>query len=479
MAGSQESTAGKDVRDLEGADATENEAPTADTQAVSLAEALGNGTSSLTSPKSLGWERHPASTFPPARTPLDLSALFDADRNGFEIFAANHEALTRLSLLVDSATVIPLAGPVHSVDIAQLNLLSDAEFERSLAWHADPEADPRNHVGIDLAPEWHIAGEHTVYIRSETDHTSDSISRFFYHDPEFGTWVPVNENAEYQFRCLFEPHRCHAQLFAEVALKSGTVAQLFSPVYRTGAGGGRVADQYWTAVVHIPALTGAVAVRLSVGKSPTESGEDSYLFFARPWFGRAGRGHSPKWNTCPFNPSVRANLLELQSGTLDIFKMFQPIPAAYHDGLEHSLVLMRDDQVRLVSVSIQMPRTTTSELLDLDERPSSLGGLDPSLGGLDLEGPYQVSAEQGAESGPISADPSGATTPSQVFIMPAVSPNEPALVPPTTEEVQSSGAAHGPVRDGTIEVELPSGVKLRLRGAVDQAALRLILSALS
>ena len=33
--------------------------------------------------------------------------------------------------------------------------------------------------------------------------------------------------------------------------------------------------------------------------------------------------------------------------------------------------------------------------------------------------------------------------------------------------------------DGTIEVELPSGVKLRLSGAVDEAALRRVLSALS
>jgi hypothetical protein len=33
--------------------------------------------------------------------------------------------------------------------------------------------------------------------------------------------------------------------------------------------------------------------------------------------------------------------------------------------------------------------------------------------------------------------------------------------------------------DGVIEVELPSGVKLRLTGAVDEVALRRVLSALS
>jgi transposase len=33
--------------------------------------------------------------------------------------------------------------------------------------------------------------------------------------------------------------------------------------------------------------------------------------------------------------------------------------------------------------------------------------------------------------------------------------------------------------DGMIEVELPSGVKLRITGAVDEAALRRVLSALS
>lgn len=33
--------------------------------------------------------------------------------------------------------------------------------------------------------------------------------------------------------------------------------------------------------------------------------------------------------------------------------------------------------------------------------------------------------------------------------------------------------------DGIIEVELPSGVKLRLTGAIDEAALRRVLSALA
>jgi transposase len=38
---------------------------------------------------------------------------------------------------------------------------------------------------------------------------------------------------------------------------------------------------------------------------------------------------------------------------------------------------------------------------------------------------------------------------------------------------------HDRPADGTIEVELPSGVKLRLTGAVDEMALRRVLSALS
>ena len=61
------------------------------------------------------------------------------------------------------------------------------------------------------------------------------------------------------------------------------------------------------------------------------------------------------------------------------------------------------------------------------------------------------------------------------------------LVPPI-EELPSAAASVDPVptlpepdrpTDGIIEVELPSGVKLRLTGAVDEVALRRVLSALS
>ena len=58
---------------------------------------------------------------------------------------------------------------------------------------------------------------------------------------------------------------------------------------------------------------------------------------------------------------------------------------------------------------------------------------------------------------------------------------EPAAQLPSPETIDdapmvSPAASHG---DGLIEVELPSGVKLRLTGDIDEAALRRVLSALS
>jgi transposase len=64
----------------------------------------------------------------------------------------------------------------------------------------------------------------------------------------------------------------------------------------------------------------------------------------------------------------------------------------------------------------------------------------------------------------------------------------PVMVAPPVGEIPAASAAADPTpiladadrpADGVIEVELPSGVKLRITGAVDEAALRRVLSALS
>jgi transposase len=64
----------------------------------------------------------------------------------------------------------------------------------------------------------------------------------------------------------------------------------------------------------------------------------------------------------------------------------------------------------------------------------------------------------------------------------------PVRLAPPVEELPRAAASVDPVptlpetdrpADGIIEVELPSGVKLRLTGAVDEVALRRVLSALS
>ena len=58
------------------------------------------------------------------------------------------------------------------------------------------------------------------------------------------------------------------------------------------------------------------------------------------------------------------------------------------------------------------------------------------------------------------------------------------LAPPVEElalapaSIDSAPAEADRLADGVIEVELPSGVKLRLTGAVDEGALRRVLSAL-
>jgi transposase len=65
------------------------------------------------------------------------------------------------------------------------------------------------------------------------------------------------------------------------------------------------------------------------------------------------------------------------------------------------------------------------------------------------------------------------------FIPVAVGSAPVAQLPPPETIDDAPVVSAAPHSDGLIEVELPSGVKLRLTGDVDEAALRRVLSALS
>ena len=60
-----------------------------------------------------------------------------------------------------------------------------------------------------------------------------------------------------------------------------------------------------------------------------------------------------------------------------------------------------------------------------------------------------------------------------------VAPSIGQLEPPAASAEPAASSEDNQPAVGTIEVELPSGVKVRLTGAVDEAALRRVLSALS
>lgn len=65
------------------------------------------------------------------------------------------------------------------------------------------------------------------------------------------------------------------------------------------------------------------------------------------------------------------------------------------------------------------------------------------------------------------------------FIPVAVGSEPVAQLPPPETTVDAPPVSSAPHSDGLIEVEFPSGVKLRLTGDIDEAALRRVLSALS
>jgi transposase len=65
------------------------------------------------------------------------------------------------------------------------------------------------------------------------------------------------------------------------------------------------------------------------------------------------------------------------------------------------------------------------------------------------------------------------------FIPVAVASEPMAQLPPPEPTIDTPPVSSAPDSDGLIEVELPSGVRLRLTGNIDEAALRRVLSALS
>lgn len=161
------------------------------------------------------------------------------------------------------------------------NLLLNSDFSQGLA-HWEVGAD----FGVDFSPSTKPAGGHAAYLyrRAATDQDTTRLYRM-------PVTVPTRARA-FQLRGLFGYHRCLGHLGVQWLDVHGEIVDevQLQPKKPNACGETRFAD-YDLQEQRLTRPENAVAARLFVAKTPTESGQhDSFVFFTRLFFGPADLG---------------------------------------------------------------------------------------------------------------------------------------------------------------------------------------------
>lgn len=207
-------------------------------------------------------------------------------------------------------------------------------------------------TGVDLAPQWTLAGEPTFFIRSKDD-AGRGNTDFVLHNPLGGNSFAVSTGEEYSVSLLAAHHRCTATVRTIVRSRDERVLVERSVVVKPGTFGGQTEDGYEQVFFHLVIPEEAESVELWVTKSPTSEGEDSYVFLARPQIVRLGTSES--------DPLI------LEREALALYAAGLGEPAAYSIAIPASLieagaksaslnVYDGDTAVRLGETSIEVRR---------------------------------------------------------------------------------------------------------------------------
>jgi GT2 family glycosyltransferase/glycosyltransferase involved in cell wall biosynthesis len=224
-------------------------------------------------------------------------------------------------------------GAGHGVDpLLGINQLRNSDLEDGLqCWDVRPGEHTKGlRAGVDRNEAWSIKEVRTGYLRAKR---AASIDELVYADPIDGEFIPIRGDQRFAASGYFATRRCQGELtvqfFDQAMCLLGEVTQSIGK-----ARGGRKLKRYaHTAVAGVSPGVARFA-RLLVRKLPTASGEDSYLFFARLWFGYADSDVQSQWSPPPLAADV-VSWLRRRGPACRISRI--PLPAGCFDGETHTI----------------------------------------------------------------------------------------------------------------------------------------------
>jgi GT2 family glycosyltransferase len=150
-----------------------------------------------------------------------------------------------------------------------------------------------------------------------------------YQADQPGGLIPLRPGARYRLAGLLAVHRCDAALVVRVLGADGEpLEEVAAPASRDARGGTDPA-LYDQVALAFEAPDAPCAAQLLLRKGPTLSGRDSWLFFARPWFGRVrDRTAAPRFAPPAFAAPALAALQRLEPGGVQVLRVPLPAPAA-------------------------------------------------------------------------------------------------------------------------------------------------------
>jgi len=210
------------------------------------------------------------------------TVLLVADRADVEDYYAQDEAGTQTDLVPEGA----------ADRLIGINLLADGDFASGEnPWRPVMENQARS--GVDLAPDWTLAGAHTGYSRLAPGVASATV---LYHHPVYGPTIPVLGGRDYMLSAYVAAHRVAVFLqvtyFGADGNKVGTFSEKVEDIRSGGAKLANYSFAFLNTTAPESARTASVSFRMAA--DDMDGGEDGYLFHAYTSFfmssGKPARG---------------------------------------------------------------------------------------------------------------------------------------------------------------------------------------------
>ncbi|HEY4774087.1 MAG TPA: glycosyltransferase family 2 protein, partial [Xanthobacteraceae bacterium] len=243
-----------------------------------------------------------------------------------------------LTLRVDHQAVASIdLARAHDVATAGFNLLANPDFSQfSALWKPEVPGDGASACGLDLAPEWTLQGSHTAFLGTFVG-PPQGRGRLCYVDPFYGAWLPISDKQRYLFRARVGTHRCTAHLSAELRNAAGEIRLIAGPPLDAARAGGRTLAGYHDAQLEIAPRAGESALRLSIAKSDTIEGADSFLFLAHPAFGLKPKSEHFSIPNAAVDEVLRGTIIGLVAAGKPVNVVTVPLPKDCYDGREHTI----------------------------------------------------------------------------------------------------------------------------------------------